>query len=438
MKRTLLSFLLLISAAITGLMAENNPHHGDWAWSVIPDHADWLYKTGEKASVKVTLTHDGMPVQGGVIKYRILNDRLPLGEEGKVNVKDGCAAISIGTSKKPGFRNLSMVYSTEEGDWSDFHIKVGFDVEKIAPWTKEPADFNDFWDAQKKECSSRDLSYRIEKVEEQCIGETDCYKVRLETVGKHIMYGYLYMPKNAAKGSCPVLINPPGAGIKRIDAHWNDEFARRGIIAFEFEIHGMDLSFSHEQYAEIQSAMTSQKPYNYIRYDMEDRDAFYMKHVYQGLVKAIDLVTSLPEWDGKNVIAYGGSQGGALSLVAAGLDPRVTQCIAYYPALVDIAGYSVKGQMGGWPHFTYESGLLTPKAVETLAYFDVINFVRHISVPTFLCFGYCDNVCPPTTSYMVWNTLGCEKKLQAVPHAEHWQTPEATDKAFGWLKEHLK
>ena len=41
----------------------------------------------------------------------------------------------------------------------------------------------------------------------------------------------------------------------------------------------------------------------------------------------------------KNVIVQGGSQGGALAIVTAGLDKRVTACVANHPALSDMAGY---------------------------------------------------------------------------------------------------
>ena len=52
-----------------------------------------------------------------------------------------------------------------------------------------------------------------------------------------------------------------------------------------------------------------------------------------------DFLTSQPDWDGKNVIVQGGSQGGALAIVTAGLDKRVTACVANHPALSDMAGY---------------------------------------------------------------------------------------------------
>lgn len=74
-----------------------------------------------------------------------------------------------------------------------------------------------------------------------------------------------------------------------------------------------------------------------------------MKRVYLACVRSIDLLTSLPEWDGKNVIVQGGSQGGALALITAGLDKRVTACVANHPALSDMAGYKA-GRAGGYPH----------------------------------------------------------------------------------------
>lgn len=162
-----------------------------------------------------------------------------------------------------------------------------------------------------------------------------------------------------------------------------------------------------------------------------------MHHVYLGLVRCLDLLTSLPQWDGKNLAVQGGSQGGALSIVAAGLDPRVTQCIVNHPALSDMAAYVEPGRTGGYPHFNKMRGLLTPGNIKTLAYYDVVNFARHITCPVYMTWGYNDDACPPTTSYAVWNTLKCPKESLITPINEHW-TSEATE--YGhmvWLKKHL-
>ena len=42
------------------------------------------------------------------------------------------------------------------------------------------------------------------------------------------------------------------------------------------------------------------------------------------LARALDFLTTRPEWDGKTLAVIGHSQGGCQALVAGGLDERVT------------------------------------------------------------------------------------------------------------------
>ena len=129
-----------------------------------------------------------------------------------------------------------------------------------------------------------------------------------------------------------------------------------------------------------------------------------MRRVYLACVRSIDFLTPIPEWDGKNVIVQGGSQGGALALITAGLDTRVTACVANHPALSDMAGYKA-GRAGGYPHFFRVAGMDTADKLNTMAYYDVVNFARRIKIPTYLTCGFNDDTCPPTTSYIVYNVL---------------------------------
>jgi len=416
-------------------LAGNNPKNSDYLWVAVPDHADWLYQLGQKATVRVELYHDGMPVDA-TVRYLVSDDKLPVDTRGEIKLVKGLGSVVLKSPKRPGFRDLCLQYYGADSILYDHHIKVGFDVENIKPATTMPEDFDAFWDKARKELP-KDLKYSMKKMEAYSEGLTDCYHVCLGTVGVHKFYGNLYIPKNAAPGSLPVIVSPPGAGVKHIEPSRQNEIAAAGFVLFQYEIHGIDHMIDAETYVDLTNAMGSGKM-RYIGRDLESRDRYYMRHVYQGLIKAIDFVTSLPQWDGRNVFSYGGSQGGALSLVSAGIDPRITACVAYYPAMVEMGGYAVEGRCGGWPHFGKTPEVYTPAALETLRYYDVINFTRKVTVPTLLIFGYCDQVCPPTTSYMVWNTLECEKTLDAVPITEHWSTAESRAKALRWMKAHTR
>lgn len=434
----LLAFVLAMNmSGVQNIKAENYPYKSDYLWLTVPDHADWLYQTGENAKVEVSFCKYGIP-RDGELKYSIGNDMLQPDKHGSVKLKNGRAVINMGTKKTPGFRDMKLSVSLD-GKTYEHHIKVGFSVDKIKPYTQEPQDFRSFWQKNVEELKQVPMSYTKELYKDYCTDKIDCYLVKLQ-IDKmsHSMYGFLFYPKNAQPGKHPVVLCPPGAGIKTIkDPMRNKYYAENGFVRFEVEIHGLDPRIPSETFGEISRAFNDRNG-GYLANGLENKDIYYMKHVYVGLVRCIDFLTSLPEWDGKNVAVQGGSQGGALAIIAAGLDSRVTQCVANHPALSDMAGYAAKGGTGGYPHFCRQPQILSNKdCLNTLAYFDVVNFARYVKAPTYLTWGYNDVTCPPTTSYAVWNTLKCTKESLLTPINEHWTTTETNRGQMEWIKAHL-
>lgn len=434
----LLAFILAMNmSGVQNIKAENYPYKSDYLWLTVPDHADWLYQTGENAKVEVSFCKYGIP-RDGELKYSIGNDMLQPDKHGSVKLKNGRAVINMGTKKTPGFRDMKLSVSLD-GKTYEHHIKVGFSVDKIKPYTQEPQDFRSFWQKNVEELKQVPMSYTKELYKDYCTDKIDCYlvKLQIDKMG-HSMYGFLFYPKNAQPGKHPVVLCPPGAGIKTIkDPMRNKYYAENGFVRFEVEIHGLDPRISSETFGEISRAFNDRNG-GYLANGLENKDLYYMKHVYVGLVRCIDFLTSLPEWDGKNVAVQGGSQGGALAIIAAGLDSRVTQCVANHPALSDMAGYAAKGGTGGYPHFCRQPQILSNKdCLNTLAYFDVVNFARYVKAPTYLTWGYNDVTCPPTTSYAVWNTLKCTKESLLTPINEHWTTAETNRGQMEWIKAHL-
>lgn len=329
----LLAFILAMNmSGVQNIKAENYPYKSDYLWLTVPDHADWLYQTGENAKVEVSFCKYGIP-RDGELKYSIGNDMLQPDKHGSVKLKNGRAVINMGTKKTPGFRDMKLSVSLD-GKTYEHHIKVGFSVGKIKPYTQEPQDFRSFWQKNVEELKQVPMSYTKELYKDYCTDKIDCYlvKLQIDKMG-HSMYGFLFYPKNAQPGKHPVVLCPPGAGIKTIkDPMRNKYYAENGFVRFEVEIHGLDPRISSETFGEISRAFNDRNG-GYLANGLENKDIYYMKHVYVGLVRCIDFLTSLPEWDGKNVAVQGGSQGGALAIIAAGLDSRVTQCVANHPPL---------------------------------------------------------------------------------------------------------
>lgn len=433
MKTTILTLILLVT--VWCLSAENYPYRSDVLWVTIPSHANWLYKTGEKASVEVEFYKYGIPCDGVEVAYELGGDLMPADAHGRVMLKNGRAVISVGTMLKPGFRDCRLT-AVVDGKTYKHHVKVGFSPEQLRPYTQFPSDFKTFWDEAKTKASKFSLTYTQKQIERYSTPQVDCHLIRLQLNAEgQCVYGYLFTPK--AKGSYPVVFCPPGAGVKEIKnptAH--RYYAEEGFIRFEIEIHGLNPEMDTETFQEISRAFEG-KGNGYLTNGLDSRDQFYMKRVYLACLRSIDFLTSLPQWDGRNVITQGGSQGGALSLITAGLDQRVTACVANHPALADMAGFKAE-RADGYPHYSKMVGMDTPEKIHTMAYYDVVNFARQITVPTLMTWGYNDDVCPPTTSYAVYNTLACPKDALITPINEHW-TSEGTERGhLVWIKKHLK
>lgn len=428
MKR--LSFILtLMLVAIIMMAAENYPYRSDFLWVTNPDHADWLYQVGEDATVEVQLYKYGCAVNAEV-SYEVCPDMLPATSKGKVKLVNGKGTIKVGTRRQPGFQDLKLT-ATIDGKQTQHHVKVGYSVDKIAPYTQMPKDFKAFWDdAVTSARKAAPLKYTRELATELCTDKIDCWLVKLQIDREHYMYGYLSMPKNH-EGKMAASFCPPGAGVKTIkDPLRHKYYAEDGMIRLEAEIHGLDPRIPESTFKEVRSAFANNDN-GYFTNRLGEKDAYYMRHVYVGMVRWMDFLCSLPEWDGVNLSVQGGSQGGALALVTAALDPRVTACCVNHPALTDMAGYAEKGRTGGYPHF--KENVLTAQVIDCLQYYDVINFCRLVKCPVRMTWGYNDSVCPPTTSYAAWNTLTCPKECVITPVNEHWTSETMEKQHEEWI-----
>ena len=435
MKNRLL-ILMMAFCLILGAKAENYPYRSDLLWVTVPDHADWVYKTGENATIEVQLYRYGVPQDNVTLDYSIGNDMLSADRQGTVSLKNGRAKLNIGTMKRPGFRDCNFTVKYDGKSYSH-HVKVGFSPEKLQPYTKLPADFSEFWENELAELAKVPLNYTCKLVPEYCTDKIDCYLIKLDVTKRgQAVYGYLTRPKE--KGSYPVVLCPPGAGVKTIKEPLRRKYyAEEGCIRLEMEIHGLNPEIDAETFKEISNAFNSREN-GYLSNGIDSRENYYMKRVYLGCVRAIDYLTSLPEWDGRNVAVQGGSQGGALAIVTAGLDKRVTVCVANHPALSDMSGYA-EGGTGGYPHFSVGKNIhLDAQKIKTLQYFDVVNFARQVTCPTRITWGFNDNTCPPTTSYVVYNVMTCPKEALITPINEHWTTNETEYGHLKWIQRQFK
>jgi cephalosporin-C deacetylase-like acetyl esterase len=151
-------------------------------------------------------------------------------------------------------------------------------------------------------------------------------------------------------------------------------------------------------------------------------------------VRANDFLASRPKYDGHHLGVTGRSQGGQLSIVAAVLDPRVTCIAPAHPAYSDVTGY-LHGRAGGWPHLFREGdrGEGMQAKITTTTYYDTVNFARRLKVPGFYSWGYNDEVCPPTSTFAMYNIIPAPKRLTLTLELGHTIGPEQGEAINRWL-----
>lgn len=396
-----------------------------------PSHNDWNYKINENASVEVSVLKFGVPVNNVTINYEAGPEMFPADKKSKLVLKDGKGQVEIGTSSQPGFRKLS-VKANVDGRTYSAEAKLGYSPAAIEPTVKMPDDFIHFWNSAKEEVSKLPMDAIVTHLPEQSTTTVDVYLVNLQNYKKgQRLYGYLCKPK--APGKYPVLFEPPGAGIKVINPAIT--YANQGFIVLSIEIHGLSPLMHAEAYKNISNAFG-----DYTINKLDDKDNYYYKSVYLGCVRAIDFLCGLPDFDGKNVVVTGGSQGGALSIVTAVLNPKVTSLVAFYPALADITGY-LHGRAGGWPNLFNPANprtTISPEKIKTIGYYDVVNFAKNIKVPGFYSWGYNDNVVSPTSVFAAVNSIKAPKTIAITPISGHWRFPETNQESIDWIKKQLK
>lgn len=396
---------------------------------VAPDHADWVYRTGEKARFIVSVIQSGNLLQNVKVIYEVGPERMPAVKSDSLVARDGKFTIEGGSMTNPGFLRCVV---TAEVDGKRYRglSTVGYDPENIKPAGTVPDDFMQFWNKAKADLAKIPMDARMTFLPERSTGSVDVYHVNLQNfrMGGRL-YGILCVPKK--EGKYPALLRVPGAGIRPYNG--DIATAEKGVITMEIGIHGIPVNMDLSQYANLAGGALS----GYQTFNLEDPDRFYYKRVYMGCVRANDFLTSLPQFDGVNLGVTGGSQGGALSIVTAALDPRVKFLGAYYPALSDLTGFMV-GRAGGWPHMFNKDNvdaLSTKDKIRTTGYYDVVNFARLVKVPGMYSWGFNDETCPPTSMHAAYNVITAPKTLKLFLETGHWQFPEQREGMERWLQE---
>lgn len=399
---------------------------------VTPNKADWTYAPGEKINFKATIIKNHVPMKKVTASYTIGLEKMTADQKGTIKIDK--ENVEIGkplTLDTPGFVRCEVMVNVDGVNYRGI-ATAAIAPDKIKPTQKLPADFTEFWASELDKANKIPLDIKYTLLPERCTPNTDVYHISYRNIDNSLMYGILAKPKKT--GKYPAILHVPGAGIRPYNGMIDQ--AEQGFVTLQVGIHGISVINDVSLYNDLSTGALRGYPTN----NLDNKDSYYFKRVYIGCSRAADLLASLEEVDASNIVMWGGSQGGALSITTTALNKKIKGLVSVYPALCDLTGY-MHNRAGGWPHMFRESNassMITAHKVETSAYYDVVNFARMIDVPGFYTWGYNDETCPPTSYYSAYNLIKAPKELYLVQETGHWTYPEQQTKMLTWVKEFVK
>lgn len=394
---------------------------------VSPNHTDWQYRLNEKCTFTVQVMKAQNLLPDVTVDYELGPEMFPTETKSGVLLKDGTLKLQ-GTMKTPGFLRCKVKAHVGDHTYEGL-ATAAYAPDELQPVSQMPADFREFWASTLAEARKTPLDTRMRLLPERCTELDNVYEVSFQTKawgGRY--YGILSVPKK--EGRYPALLRVPGAGVR---PYGGDTYTASGkLIVLEVGVHGIPVTLEQQVYDNLAAG-----PLNcYWTFCRDDRDRFYYNRVIVGALRAVDLICSLPQYNGKALAVTGSSQGGALSIITAALDSRVTCLAAVHPALCDHEGF-LKKRAGGWPHYFRTFGTPNEKELQTARYYDTANFARCLQVPGWFSWGYNDEVCPPTSMYAAYNAVTAPKELHLYLETGHYWYQEQWDAWQEWLRGQL-
>lgn len=317
---------------------------------------------------------------------------------------DGCNHTFDLKNPAPGIYRYQLEFRRNGEIACGKSFNVGYEPEKIASPIDAKSDFKAFWDNALKELASVAPQYKLTLKEELSKQDYEIFLVEMNSLDNERIRGYYARPKR--KGKFPVIVEYMGYGSSAYPPtqQWD------GFAHFVLSIRGQALNLPENKYGEWGT------------FGLQSKDTYYYRGAYMDVVRALDFVCSRPELDSERIGVRGGSQGGALSFVAAALDKRVKAAAPNIPFLSDFPDYF---KICPWPKSEFDDylkknpGTTWDDIYELLSYFDIKNLAQWIECPLLMGVGLQDNVCPPHINFAAYNQVMSEKSWMVFPDFTH-------------------
>ncbi len=302
-----------------------------------------------------------------------------------------------------------------------------------------PADFNPFWDKSLEEMRALDPQVELKPAEFQ-VSFAECDHLFFTGVGGARVHAKLLRPRNSSQPHPAVLMFH---GYTGDSGDWADKL---GYIAQGFTVAALDCR-GQGGLSEDSSLVKGNTQRGHIIRGLEEAvngkpEKLLYRQIFLDTAQLAKIVMEMPDVDAERVGATGGSQGGALTVACAALEPRVRRLAPVFPFLSDYRRVwemdQAKDAYAELKDYFRHSDPRHEKeqaVFEKLGYIDIQYLAPRIRGETMWVIGLMDTICPPSSQFAVYNKIGASKSMVIYPDFGHEGLPGINDKIYQFLKQ---
>jgi cephalosporin-C deacetylase len=296
-----------------------------------------------------------------------------------------------------------------------------------------PSDFDDYWTAALTEMDALDPAIEIVPAAFQT-PFAECSHLYFTGVGGARVHAKLLRPKNVSEPNPAVLMFHGYSG------NSGDWLEKLGYAAAGYTVAALDCR-GQGGLSEDAGDVKGWTLRGHIIRGLDDvPEKMMYRQIFLDTAQLAKIVMDMPQVDETRVGATGGSQGGALTLACASLEPRIKRAAPVFPFLCDyLRVWRIDQDENAYaelreyfrkfdPRHERENEIFT-----RLGYIDCQHLAPRIQAETYMGVGLMDTICPPSTQFAAYNKISSSKSLAIYPDFGHESLPGHNDLIFDFM-----
>ena len=293
---------------------------------------------------------------------------------------------------------------------------------KYNPAEKAPRDFDAFWKQTLAESAQYPVDPHFVQITDPIYQLVDVYDVTFRGyLGQPIKGWFIEPAGNEEKLPCLVTYIGYGGGRSLPVDHMLPAVA--GLAHFVMDTRGQGSAWSSGHTPD--NAADGQGPQypGFMTRGIENRESYYYRRVFVDAVRAVEAAGLNAHVDPQRIGITGGSQGGGITVAAAGLlGKKVKVAMPEVPFLCHFRRATTI--VDSHPYGEIVAYLKTHRGrsaeiYNTLSYFDGMHFAPRITARSLFSVGLMDTICPPSTVYAAYNRLKAKKEIRVYDFNNH-------------------